>query len=169
VREAGSGQRAAGGKKQDTHRPPPTRRPPPAARWSGGWYVVPWQVIFRDLDTFGHVNNAVYLTYFELARTSMWLELTGGSRATDVSFIVVRAECDFRHQLSLQPIEIRVRIGDMRKTSFDTVYEIRIDDGRQVAATGKVVVVLFDWDKQSKMEITDELRQKVRLFQKEAE
>ena len=38
--------------------------------------MVPWQVIFRDIDTFGHVNNAVYLTYFEHARTSMWLALT---------------------------------------------------------------------------------------------
>ncbi|PYQ35602.1 MAG: hypothetical protein DMF57_02540 [Acidobacteria bacterium] len=139
------------------------------ARWEGQWYVVPWQVIFRDLDAFGHVNNAVYFTYFEWARTRMWLELTGGTSATDVSFIVVRAECDFRHQIALEPIEVRVRIGEMRNTSFDTSYEIRTADGRQVSATGRVVVVLFDWKKQAKVPISDELRRKVRLFQKEAE
>ena len=137
--------------------------------WRDGWYIVPWQVIFRDIDTFGHVNNAVYFTYFEWARTSMWLELTGGSKSTDVSFIVVRAECDFRQQISMEPIEIRVRIGDMRTTSFDTHYEIRTSNGQQIAAIGKVVVVLFDWKKQMKTAITDELRKKVRLFQKEAE
>jgi len=136
------------------------------AGWEGGWYVVPGQVIFRDIDTFGHVNNAVYFTYFELARTAMWLELSGGRTASDVGFIVVRAECDFRHQLSMEPIEIRVRIGDMRTTSFDTLYEIRNGNGGQVAATGKVVVVLFDWKTQSKTPITDELRQKVLMFQK---
>jgi acyl-CoA thioester hydrolase len=138
-------------------------------RWEGGWYVVPWQVIFRDIDTFGHVNNAVYLTYFELARTSMWLALTGGSDSKDVGFIVARTECDFRHQLSMEPIEIRVRIGDMRTTSFDTLYEIWAAAGRQLAATGRVVVVLFDWEKQQKTPITDELRDKVRMFQKVAE
>jgi len=138
-------------------------------RWEGGWYVVPWQVIFRDIDTFGHVNNAVYLTYFELARTSMWLALTGGSGSKDVGFIVARTECDFRHQLEMEPIEIRVRIGDMRTTSFDTLYEIWSDRGRQLAATGRVVVVLFDWGKNHKTPITDELRQKVRMFQKVAE
>ena len=138
-------------------------------RWEGGWYVVPWQVIFRDIDTFGHVNNAVYLTYFELARTSMWLALTGGSDSKDVGFIVARTECDFRHQLSMEPIEIRVRIGDMRTTSFDTLYEIWTAAGRQLAATGRVVVVLFDWDKQQKTRITDELRDRVRMFQKVAE
>ena len=137
--------------------------------WQDGWYVVPWQVIFRDIDTFGHVNHAVYLSYFEWARTSMWLALTGGSRATDIGFIVVRAECDFHHQIGLEPIEIRVRIGDMRGTSFDTHYEIRTRNGRQLAATGKVVVVLFDWEAQKKTRITDEFRRKVRLFQKEAE
>jgi len=137
--------------------------------WRDGWYIVPWQVIFRDIDTFGHVNNAVYFTYFEWARTSMWLELTGGSKSTDVSFIVVRAECDFRQQISMEPIEIRVRIGDMRTTAFDTHYEIRTSNGQQIAAIGKVVVVLFDWKKQMKTAITDELRKKVRLFQKEAE
>jgi acyl-CoA thioester hydrolase len=169
---AGGGRRAAGRKRNPVlpaRRPPPTRHPPPATRWVGGWYVVPWQVIFRDIDTFGHVNNAVYFTYFELARTSMWLELTGGSRSTDVSFIVVRAECDFRHQLSMEPIEIRVRIGDMRTTSFDTHYEIRTLNGGQLAATGKVVVVLFDWKTQAKTAITEELRAKVRLFQQDVE
>lgn len=139
------------------------------AGWKGGWYVVPWQVIFRDVDTFGHVNNAVYLTYFEWARTSMWLELTGGSQATDIGFIVVRAEVDFRLQIAMEPIEIRVRIGDMRSTSFDTLYEIRTDNGQQLAATGRVVVVLFDWKTQKKTQITDEFRRKVRMFQKEAE
>ena len=140
-----------------------------AGRWQDGWYVVPWQAIFRDIDTFGHVNSAVYFTYFEWARTSMWLELTGGSKSTDVSFIVVRAECDFRQQISMEPIEIWVRIGDMRTTSFDTHYEIRTSNGQQIAAIGKVVVVLFDWRTQSKVQITDELRNKVRLFQSGAE
>jgi acyl-CoA thioesterase FadM len=54
----------------------------------------------------------------------------------------------------------------MRTTSFDTHYEIRTANGRQLAATGKVVVVLFEWKTQSKTAITDELREKVRLFQK---
>lgn len=140
-----------------------------AANWEGGWYVVPWQVIFRDLDAFGHVNNAVFFTYFEWARTKMWLELTHGSEATDISFIVVRAECDFRHQIALEPIEIGVRIGEMRTSSFDTTYEIRKGNDGQLAATGRVVVVLFDWKTQSKVPIGDELRRAVRLFQKEAE
>jgi len=135
---------------------------PEVPRWENGWFVVPWQAIFRDVDTFGHVNNAVYLTYFEWARAQMWFDLTGVAGApTDIGFIVARAEIDFIAQIGMEPIEIRVRISEMRTTSFDTVYEIRLGDG-QLAATGKVVAVLFDWQEQRKTPISDELRQKVR-------
>jgi acyl-CoA thioester hydrolase len=134
---------------------------PDAPRWENGWFVVPWQVVFRDVDAFGHVNNAVYLTYFEWARAQMWFALNGLEGVpTDIGFIVARAEVDFILQISMEPIEIRVRISEMRNTSFDTVYEIRLADGR-LAATGKVVVVLFDWENQRKKPIGDELRRKV--------
>jgi acyl-CoA thioester hydrolase len=121
--------------------------------------------MFRDVDTFGHVNNAVYFTYFEHARTLLWFELNGGSDARDVGFIVARAECDFRQQLGMEPIDICVRIGEMRSSSFDFLYEIRKGNGRQVAAVGKVVVVLFDWQRQSKVTISNELRRKVMSLQ----
>ena len=129
-----------------------------------GWFVVPWQVIFRDLDAFGHVNNAVYLTFFEWARARLWFELTGGGVPGDISFIVARAEIDFKAPIELEPIEIAVRIGEMRTTSFDTLYEIRNRNGKEIAATGKVVVVLFDWKRNAKTSITDGLREKVRTL-----
>lgn len=133
--------------------------------WKDGWYVAPYRVMLRDLDSFGHVNNAVYLTYFEHARTLLWFELSGGSAAGDISFIVAHAECDYRQQVGMEPIDICVRIGEMRSSSFDTVYEIRKGRGGQVAAVGKVVVVLFDWQKQSKVAISDEFRSKVMSLQ----
>jgi acyl-CoA thioester hydrolase len=136
--------------------------------WRDGWYAVPYRVIFRDVDSFGHVNNAVYFTYFELARTELWFAISGGSAPRDISFIVARAECDFREQIGMEAIEIRVKIAEMRSTSFDFIYEIRKTDGLALAATGKVVVVLFDWDTNAKVPIGDELRRKVRTFQQEA-
>lgn len=128
--------------------------------WSDGWYVVPYHVIFRDLDSYGHVNNAVFLTYFEWGRTLLWFDLTGKSGPRDIDFIVARAECDFRRQLTLEPIEIATRVGEMRTSSMDFHSEIRTSDGA-LAAAGRVVVVLYDWARQSKVPISDELRRKV--------
>jgi acyl-CoA thioester hydrolase len=149
---------------------PPTDNAPARSggAWKNGWFVVPWQVIFRDVDAFGHVNNAVYLTYFEWARAQLWFAITGASGVPmDIGFIVARAEIDFKLQIEMEPIDICIRITEMRNTSFDTVYEIRKRSNGNVAATGKVVVVLFDWKAQAKMTIGDELRRKVRAFQHE--
>lgn len=129
--------------------------------WRDGWYVVPYQVIFRDVDAYGHVNNAVFFTYFEWARTLLWFEVAGFGGATDIGFIVAHAQCDFKQSIELEPIEIRVRYGEVRTTSFDTHYEIRKNGGQELAATGKVTVVRFDWERRSKIPVGDDLRRKI--------
>ncbi len=135
--------------------------------WRDGWFVVPQVVSWRDLDGLGHVNNAVYISYFEFARVRYWFEmLQDGKAPQDLDFIVARVECDYRVQLSLdESIEIRVRIGEMRGSSFDFESEVWLRDGLKPAATGKVVVVLFDWKTQKKRVIDADLRERVVRFQ----
>jgi acyl-CoA thioester hydrolase len=133
--------------------------------WKDGWFVVPYQVIFRDVDAYGHVNNAVYFTYFETSRVLLWFEITGRSGPRDIDFIVARVECDFRLQLGMERVEIRTRVGEMRGSSFDFEHEIWAADGERLAANGKTVVVLFDWEKQAKRAIGDDLRRKVQSLQ----
>jgi acyl-CoA thioester hydrolase len=135
------------------------------AGWRDGWFVVPHQVVFRDVDAYGHVNNAVYFTYFETARTLLWFELAGAGGARDIGFIVAHVQCDFRLQIALERIEIRTRVGQMRGSSFDFEHEIWKDDGQRLAATGKTVVVLFDWMQQTKRPIGEDLRLKVKSMQ----
>ena len=132
--------------------------------WKDGWFVVPYHVMFADIDVYGHVNNAVYFTYFEWGRTQLWFELTQWGGARDIGFIVARAECDFKKQLEMEPIEIATRIGAMGTSSLEFLCEIRRSGG-EVAATGRVVTVLFDWERNAKTAITDELRRKVTELQ----
>lgn len=132
--------------------------------WRDGWFVVPYHVLFADVDAFGHVNNAVFFTYFEWGRTQLWFELTEWGGATDIGFIVARAECDFKKQLAMEPIEIFTRIGEMGTSSIEFLCEVRRSDG-EVAAAGRVVTVLFDWERQAKKTIGDDLRQKVARLQ----
>jgi acyl-CoA thioester hydrolase len=147
-----------------------TREGVPAAAvagWKDGWFVVPHEVIWRDLDAMGHVNNAVYFEYFETARTKYWFVLNETREIQDLTFIVVRAECDFRSELNLlDPIEICVRVTELRNTSLDFLCEVRHAGTGTVAATGKVVVVLFSWSDHRKMEIGDDLRRRITDFQK---
>lgn len=137
-------------------------QPEYAGSWRDGWFVVPLHVLFRDIDAFGHVNNATFFTYFEWGRTQLWFELTGGPRGPlDIGFIVARAECDFRMQIGMEPIEVWTRIETIGTTSLEFLSEIRKNNGNDVAAHGRVVVVLYDWARRSKIPIDDELRRKV--------
>ena len=63
--------------------------------------------------------------------------LTGAAGLpTDIGFIVARAEIDFKLQIEMEPIDICIRITEMRTTSFDTVYEIRKRSGNVAATDG---------------------------------
>ncbi len=133
-------------------------------QWRDGWFVVPYHVLFGDIDAYGHVNNAVYFTYYEWGRTQLWFELTEWGGALDIGFIVAHASCDFKKQLAMEPIEICTRIGEMRSSSMEFLSEIRKADG-ELAATGRVVVVLYDWERQAKKPIGDDLRARVAALQ----
>jgi acyl-CoA thioester hydrolase len=138
--------------------------------WRDGWYVVPYQVTFRDVDFFGHVNNAVYFTFFEWGRTKYWLDLLGTTLPAAIGFIVAHADCDFRRQLDFgQEIDICTKVGELRNRSLDFLCEIRRSHGGEVAAIGKVVVVMFDWATQKAVPIGDSLRARITSFQKSGE
>jgi acyl-CoA thioester hydrolase len=136
--------------------------------WKDGWYTVPHEVTWRDLDAAGHVNNAVFLTYFEHGRTAYWLEMTAGESPGDIGFIVARTECDFIRQLSLRErIEIGTRIGRIGNTSIEFDSEVRLRDG-ELVARGRVVVVHFSWQANRKQPIPEELTKRIAEFQREA-
>ena len=102
-------------------------------------------VRFRDCDSMGHVNNAVYFTYLEQCRLTFWRQLTGeGSPLSRV--IVAHAECDFRSPaLFGDRIEVGLNVGEIRRSSFVLVYQINhVESGRRLA-DGKTVMVTYDY------------------------
>ncbi|GAB5603029.1 thioesterase family protein [Thermus sp. FJN-A] len=103
---------------------------------------VPVQVRFRDLDALGHVNNAVYLTYFELARAAYFRRLEEDWVARG-RFILARAEVDFLRPVYLEdPVEVGVRVVRLGRSSFDMEY--RVEARGEEAARGRTVQVWLE-------------------------
>ena len=94
----------------------------------------------------GHVNHAVYFTYFEQCRLTCWRELTG-SPHPHTRVIIARAECDYRSQAVFgDELEIWMRVGAVGRSSFTLRYDIRrVTDDRRVA-DGATIMVSFDYD-----------------------
>jgi acyl-CoA thioester hydrolase len=113
-------------------------------------------VRFRDCDPYGHVNNAVYLTYLENARFALW-------RAQKMrGVILARAEADYKAQAKYgDELEVRVRLEGLGRTSFRYEYEVRDVTTDQVVLTARTVQVHYDYERQMPLELTDEVRRKL--------
>src|ERR1041384_2124229 len=81
-------------------------------------------VRFRDCDSMGHVNHAVYFTYFEECRLTFWHALTGAPNPK-TRVIIARAECDYRLPAHFgDELEIRMAVSAIGRSSFTLAYEI---------------------------------------------
>ena len=111
-------------------------------------------VRFRDVDSMGHVNNAVYLTYLEDARIAFLRPL-----GADVpEMILARVEIDFRAPLRMgDEIEIGVRPSGVGTKSFELEYEVR--SGDTVAAEARTVIVSFDYETGQSVEVPETWRE----------
>lgn len=120
------------------------------------------RVRFRDVDSMGHVNNAVYSTYLESARIAYMRELVDDpGTVTGMPMILARLEIDFRAPAEYgQEIEVGVRPGRIGNKSFELESQIHAD-GRLVAEA-KAVGVGYDYAAATTIEIPDEWRRKLK-------
>ena len=94
----------------------------------------------------GHVNHAVYFTYLEQCRLTFWREVAGGP-SPHTRVIIARAECDYRAPAHFgDDLEVRLRVGAIGRSSFTLEYEIVHAAGDRQVATGKTVMVSYDYD-----------------------
>jgi acyl-CoA thioester hydrolase len=109
-------------------------------------------VRFRDVDAWGHVNNAVYLTYCEDARMAYLAHLGLVRSVEDARMILARAEVDFRSPTRVgEQLEIGVRPGRLGTKSFVLEYEVRT--AGRVVAESRSVLVAYDYDRGEAVEV----------------
>ena len=94
---------------------------------------------WRDVDDYGHVNNAVFLTYLEEARDRLVGSLFG-DRSWD--FVIVRVAIDYRSELGQADGEalVRCRVTGFGRSSVRTAEEVRKTDGSLAAEAESVIV-----------------------------
>ncbi len=103
-------------------------------------HVIRVKVRWRDMDHYGHVNNAVYLTYLEECRDRLVEDLMGADGAWD--FVLAHVGIDYRNQLTQDDGEITVRcaVASFGASSVRTRETIVKADGT-VAAEAEAVIV----------------------------
>jgi acyl-CoA thioester hydrolase len=128
--------------------------------------AVPVVPRFRDTDAMGHLNNAVYVTYFEVARAAYWLALTGDPNYQRVPFILAHTTIDFRSPAFVsETLEVGIRVARVGTKSFAFEYRIEEQATRRLVCDGRSVQVVFDYESGESRPVPEELRAALRKFE----
>ncbi|RLM67197.1 thioesterase family protein [Halorubrum sp. Atlit-26R] len=108
-----------------------------------GTYTADIDVRFRDIDAMGHVNNAVYATYIEQARTRYFSDVLDADLSR-VSTVLASISIDFRRPVELVDGEVTVTVdvADLGRSSATMTHEIRA--GGEAAAEAEATLVSLD-------------------------
>ncbi|WP_228389149.1 acyl-CoA thioesterase [Cumulibacter manganitolerans] len=105
-----------------------------------------------DMDAYGHVNNATFVTYLEQARVNAFESRPGertGAEMLGTGIVVVEHQIRYRRQVpfSTRPLRVRLWVEDVRAAYYITAYELWNGSGDEpelaATATTKLAPINF--------------------------
>ena len=116
------------------------------------------QVRFSDCDMMGHVNNAIYLSYFEMARIYYFGMLLAKDRDWKREGVLLRKnEVEYLKPVLLHDVpEISVYLDHIGTKSFTVAYELKVNN--ELRTKGKSVLVCYNSIENKSFEVPIELR-----------
>lgn len=125
---------------------------------------VPIQLRFVDTDALGHVNNANFLSYCEMARVAYFDRVMGDVIDWKAQGIILaRTEMDYRAPLFLKDKPtVGVRCSRIGNKSFVMTY--RVAENGKVFAEGNTVMVCYNFLEDHPIPMPDAWKQKMAAF-----
>ena len=118
-------------------------------------------IAWGDMDAFQHVNNTVYFKHFECARMAYFekIDFIEVMNKTGVGPILASTQCRFKIPLTYPDVvTVGARVDAIEKDRFTMKYSVISNKSKKAAALGEGVLVTFDYQKNKKALIPDEIR-----------
>src|SRR5262249_3055785 len=113
------------------------------------------EVRLSDTDAMGHVNNARYLTYVEIARVAYYEEVTGnplpiGAHVAEAGMILAELRMAYRSPAFYgETLTVETRVERIGTSSFAMVHRITAPESRygpaRLIAAADSVLVAYDY------------------------
>ena len=118
------------------------------------------QVRFRDIDGFGHVNNAVFFSYVELARIRYLLDvLQPETRFERMPLILARVELDYRSPIMFgDVVVVGTRVDRIGRSSIGMSHRMTAGGDERLVGDVQSVLVTYDYDNARPMPVPDDWR-----------
>mgnify|MGYP001259546872 FL=1 len=130
-------------------------------------HITPIQLRFNDFDALGHVNNSVYLSFFDLGKTSYFMQVLPDVQLNREVGIVI-ADIHVSFLLPVYPgenVAVETAVVEVGNKSFK-LYQQLIDlDTNEVKCICKTVMVCFDAKTKSTRQISPEWRKVIADFE----
>src|SRR5687768_12872963 len=133
------------------------------------------QVRLVDTDAMGHVNNANYLTYVEIARVAYYEQVTGnalpiGVHGAEEGMILAEIRMTYRSPAFYgETLTVETRIERIGRTSFGMVHRITAPESRygpaRLIAVADSTLVSYDYPDERAIPVPDEWRSAMREFE----
>ena len=122
-------------------------------------------VRWSDMDAYGHVNNARFLTIYEEARVALFFQgaREHGLGSFEEGIVIARHEIDYLRPVDYgDPVRVEMWISEQRAASFTVAYEL-FDDG-ELASRAKSVCVPYNLANGHPRRLTPEEREFLRPY-----
>ena len=126
-------------------------------------YTTEIDVRFRDIDAMGHVNNAVYATYIEQARTEYFRDVLDADISA-LATVLASLSVDFRRPVELTDgtVSVEIAISELGTSSVTMTHEIRTGD--ELVAEADATLVSLDPDSGEPAPIPEEHRSTIESY-----
>ena len=133
------------------------------------------EVRLSDTDAMGHVNNARYLTYVEIARVAYHEAVIGkplplGVHGAEEGMILAEIRMTYRAQAYFgERLTVETRIDRIGNTSFTMVHRVTAPESRygaaRLVATSEAILVSFDYGTDQPIPVPDDWRAAIAAYE----
>ena len=121
-------------------------------------HALPIQLRFNDVDKFGHVNNTVYFSFYDLGKTEYFASVCPGVDWEKIGIVVVHIEANFVKQIfASDHIAVQTAVSEIGTKSFHLIQRVIDTETQEVKCICKSIMVTFDLEKHESMPLTEEL------------
>lgn len=134
-------------------------------------HTFPVQARWNDLDPLGHVNNAVYITYFEIGRSQFMLDASKTWNWHKHMFLIGKIGVTYLKELTLEHknVNVHCRVARFGTKSFDIEYAITSthpNGNQELNCIGSSTQVMFDMKTRTTTEVPAWLKEEILAYEK---
>lgn len=130
-------------------------------------HILPIQLRFNDVDKFGHVNNTVYFTYYDLGKTEYFSAVYPFLNVEKDGVVVVHIEVDFISQITgTSSVAVETAVTEIGNKSMTLLQQVTDTKTGEVKCVCKSILVAFDLEKHDSKEIPEEWKDAICAFER---